>query len=415
MSGKAARFFLTLIAGCFILGLWALFSLRFEVGDVFPPYSSLRSDPMGAMVFYRSLERISSVAVRRHFRDLSRLEADRKATVFYLGARADFLTAGPPGAAERMESLASRGARLVISFVPGRVKASRGADEKSCRGFEEDDSEKGSGPESSPWNKEPPADQNSPEAQDPASLKWDIKPAESTTTSAPPPLWAFSENPANGLPSRIPVRSSLYFDSPGPAWKILYSVEKRPVLVERTFGEGSIVLVADSYLFSNEAMREACFPVLLARLIGESRELIFDENHLGVEEDPSYMGLARKYRLQGLIGVLILLACLFLWQNLYPFIPARVKTGIDEEDEAGEGKDQLSGLINLLRRNIALENINKVCFDAWLKSRRRGGLEQDEQKVVQVRELLESCRGRSARSGDAVENYRKISEILSEQ
>ena len=43
---------LFLLLGCtavFVFGLVRLFELRFEVGDVYPAYSSLRSDPLGAM------------------------------------------------------------------------------------------------------------------------------------------------------------------------------------------------------------------------------------------------------------------------------------------------------------------------------------------------------------------------------
>ena len=47
-----------LLAACsvgFAIGLFQLFRLRFAVGDVYPEYSSLRSDPVGTMAFYESL------------------------------------------------------------------------------------------------------------------------------------------------------------------------------------------------------------------------------------------------------------------------------------------------------------------------------------------------------------------------
>ena len=39
-----------------------------------------------------------------------------------------------------------------------------------------------------------------------------------------------------------------------------------PVVIERQYGNGSIVLVADSFLVSNEALRSERHPRLLARL-----------------------------------------------------------------------------------------------------------------------------------------------------
>ena len=38
----------------FAVGITKLFLLRFEAGDVYPPYSSLRADPLGTMVLYKA-------------------------------------------------------------------------------------------------------------------------------------------------------------------------------------------------------------------------------------------------------------------------------------------------------------------------------------------------------------------------
>ena len=56
------RYFpIVILLGCaaaFAFGIFRLFEFRFEAGDVYPPYSSLRSDPLGAMALYESLEKI---------------------------------------------------------------------------------------------------------------------------------------------------------------------------------------------------------------------------------------------------------------------------------------------------------------------------------------------------------------------
>ena len=57
-------FSLFLLAGCaaiLTLGLIRLFKLRFEAGDVYPAYSSLRSDPLGTMAFYESLGKVPGI------------------------------------------------------------------------------------------------------------------------------------------------------------------------------------------------------------------------------------------------------------------------------------------------------------------------------------------------------------------
>ena len=70
------HFPILVLLGCtaaFAFGLVQLFQLRFEVGDVYPPYSSLRSDPLGAMAFYESLEKLPGVSVRRDFNANNRM------------------------------------------------------------------------------------------------------------------------------------------------------------------------------------------------------------------------------------------------------------------------------------------------------------------------------------------------------
>ena len=71
------RYFpLILLLGCasaFTFGLVRLFQLRFEVGDVYPAYSSLRSDPLGTMAFYESLGRVPGISARRDFSTQNRL------------------------------------------------------------------------------------------------------------------------------------------------------------------------------------------------------------------------------------------------------------------------------------------------------------------------------------------------------
>ena len=49
--------FLFLAAG-FVYGVIHLFALRFEAGDVYPEYSSLRADPLGLKGFYDALDEL---------------------------------------------------------------------------------------------------------------------------------------------------------------------------------------------------------------------------------------------------------------------------------------------------------------------------------------------------------------------
>src|SRR5437667_8552085 len=67
-------------------GIVQLFELRFEVGDVYPEYSSLRSDPLGAMALYESLERLPGLSVRRDHSAANQLPEGKNTTYLHLAA-----------------------------------------------------------------------------------------------------------------------------------------------------------------------------------------------------------------------------------------------------------------------------------------------------------------------------------------
>ena len=63
MKRIASSLLVVFLLVLFIAGLGHLFSLRFEQGDMYPPYSSLRADPMGLKVWFEALQRLTPLAV----------------------------------------------------------------------------------------------------------------------------------------------------------------------------------------------------------------------------------------------------------------------------------------------------------------------------------------------------------------
>lgn len=55
---RKASWLLLAIVLLFAFGLVQLFRWRFEAGDVYPPYSSLRTDPMGTQALFESFQAI---------------------------------------------------------------------------------------------------------------------------------------------------------------------------------------------------------------------------------------------------------------------------------------------------------------------------------------------------------------------
>src|ERR1051325_12163449 len=78
---------LLLLAGAvFLWALIQLFDMRFARGDVYPAYSTLRSDPLGAKAFYETLAGVGRLDGWRNERALDRVNAPPGSTLFVIGA-----------------------------------------------------------------------------------------------------------------------------------------------------------------------------------------------------------------------------------------------------------------------------------------------------------------------------------------
>ena len=110
MTGNKPLIVAIILAALFVTGLTQLFLLRFESGDVYPAYSSLRSDPRGTRALFESLALLPGIEVSRHTQPLSNLK-NFDGTLFYLG-----LT--PKSKLEEATKIADAGARVVLGFIP---------------------------------------------------------------------------------------------------------------------------------------------------------------------------------------------------------------------------------------------------------------------------------------------------------
>src|SRR5262249_48945710 len=93
-------------------------SLRFESGDVYPPYSTLRSDPLGAMALYESLGHLRNISVERDFSTEDRLPEGRDITYLHLGGDPKRWRALPDDLFREIDQFVGRGGRLVVTLEP---------------------------------------------------------------------------------------------------------------------------------------------------------------------------------------------------------------------------------------------------------------------------------------------------------
>jgi hypothetical protein len=213
------------------------------------------------------------------------------------------------------------------------------------------------------------------------------------------------------LPASISWHSGTVFTNLNKAWQIIYSRDTHPVIVERKFGPGSVVLASDSYFLSNQAMREERHAGLLAWFVGSSKHVVFDEAHLGVTEEPGVATLMRKYRLHGLVAGFLVLAGLLIWKNSMRLVPP----DDDEQPEAHvAGKDSAAGFVNLLRRNLASSEVLNVCLAEWKKSSgAEAKLSSARQQRIQAVVEAENALPRKER--DPVKAYQAVCRILKDR
>lgn len=412
---------LGLLGSLFVAGLVHLFNLRFEAGDVYPPYSTLRADPLGAKAFHDSLAEL--LEVRRNFSPFSRLGDGRQAALLYLGAASDevrFTT----NEFRDLETFVRTGGRLVIAFHPEyspprpnrfgpATPAPTGAPRPATN------------PPAIP--PAPPARRVSRPGADPATIsleeRWQVRlghaPLERTMARG-----AFASAPARrraggaALPDEFAVHSALHFDQLGPDWRVIHArtgaTNEWPVLIERTLGGGAIVLAADSYPFSNEALRRDRQTALLSWFLGGRSRVIFDETHLGTSSNPGLAALARRYRLHGLAAALVVLAALFIWRNAVSFLPPPPEELSAEAAHEVPGKDSTEGFVNLLRRHIAPVNLLKVCLEQWKQSA-TGHRQPARVRLEAMQQLIDEQNTLEPRRRQPVHTYQRFCDILSKR
>src|SRR5262245_46750831 len=92
-----------------------LLLIRFSAGDVYPPYSSLRADPMGTKELYESLEVCCGLRVSRNYEPFEMISKRTDATILLPGAYPpdDLL---PESFVKDIESFLNGSGRMVVTY-----------------------------------------------------------------------------------------------------------------------------------------------------------------------------------------------------------------------------------------------------------------------------------------------------------
>jgi hypothetical protein len=109
--------------------------------------------------------------------------------------------------------------------------------------------------------------------------------------------------------------------------------------------------------------------------------------------------LIRKYRLQGALAMLLVVAGLFVWRSASSFLPPRVNGGPLTSGE----RDSREGLAALLRRSVPEADLLPACLAEWGRSG------PPEYRAKLVDEEIKRWAGR-----DPVEGYRAAVRALTQ-
>lgn len=389
----AAIFLLVLITAVLLAGTWHLMAMRFRSGDVYPPYSSLRTDPKGCKALFDTLEHLPSITVRRHYAGIEDLDSQLGSTVFILGIR----PYGLRNMGQRIDRLAAGGTHVVVSI------------EKQYLGHWESNGKirKDTPDKDIPWEPEP---ENEPDADEKKQGAWDFEIKISTTEPNDKSKYEASlALKTTDLPLRISLTSPVYFDTSQDKWREIYTFEDGPVMVQRTIGQGKVTLMTGSYPVSNEALKWELHPDFLSWLLSDAGDVVFMESHLGVLEAKGLMTLVRKYRLTALLFSFALIAMLAVWKNAIPLVPFSGEVDLGSAHFISE-KDQFSGFVSLLKRNISPGNIIRICYEEFEKSSRAKPARSGDFKGS-----LKNIPDHYVRSDDPVKAYNRITQNLSER
>ncbi|MEM9283032.1 MAG: DUF4350 domain-containing protein [Verrucomicrobiota bacterium] len=464
MNAKRLTWFGLVAMGILLVGgFYGVLEKRFVEGDIYPHYASYLSEPLGTSALYETLERHPGFTVERNITHLNSVKGLTEDTALLLLGlpRESIETMRAPQDSPVIKAVAE-GARLVITvnpeLVPEKFQPSQSEQEKDWlerrRELREKQLRERSELSDPPAESDPPEKEAEKEAENEDNGKdeeessssedaegkgegeedeketfeemmtrvigpkltnrlefelagvkpferpeggWELKPGRGARDFEPPlplPNWY----------------SQFRFEKPDRKWRVIARIGKEPVVIERDFGVGTIVLATDSFFVSNEALHLGAVPEFLLWMTGGKSRIIFDETIHGSVETGGAMKLIRQYRLQGiLIGLLIVIG-LWAWRSASALAPGsgEVDQGLIDGHNSVAGEEIGSGLIRLLKKSVPRSSLIQKCIEIRKSGR---GLGIQEEQIKKIEEIRRNHQGNPGRFG-VVSAYEQITEVL---
>lgn len=345
---------LVLIA-IFLITLTVSILDRAEGTSGYPAYSSLSNGDGGLKAYYDALGRLGFIT-SRNFLPLHKI-AGSQADIVYAGPTLQSFEYASTADLELFEQLAGKGGRVIVLLssegIIGRASATM------------------------PNRQAKPLSKAAKPPIPTLKQRWGIQvayresPREKNNFSAlldgldfVPATWHFSSWTNDWIPSHMRDYS--------------------PLFLERRFGKGSVLLIANARLFTNRELLVKPDAQLLASVPGSHRRIVFDESHLGLEDTGTVAGLAATHHLQWLVLAFVALATLYVWRSSFSFVPPTGRSA----DSPVAGQDASLALASLLAQSIPQRGVLAAAGEEWNRShatRSRGGHDIDDTQLARLR------------------------------
>ena len=374
--------------GTFVVVALQTFEVRLETQEGYPVASSFRADARGGRALYESLHRVPGVQTARFLRTFSNLPpADSRSLIIAgINPQANILRVQDR---KSLSAWAEAGGTLIVTLA----SEDRNSGKAGSPDYELVVPQKEERPPSPNAKSSPPTEEFWIETLQGAG----VHVFRHVDTSA---RHHFVSNVFATSGSWL---GPLYFRDLQPPWRVVAEADHLPVIIQRSFGRGNIILIADSYLLSNGSLagdRETGF---LGWLFRKSTTVLFDESHFGFMENPGVVSLARRYGLESAFFVLLILALFFVWASRYSLVPKSASRSSESLIVPGQGGETI--FVNLLRRSLPTKDLLSTCAELWRKGMHDAG------KTRKLDQLLPTLDPRSS----AVARYNQLSQRLNER
>jgi hypothetical protein len=364
------------------------FEVRLEIQEGYPPSSSYRADARGCRALYESLHRVPGIQVARFLRTFANLPPPEGRSLVMAGINSEFNALGVQDK-KSLNAWVEGGGTLIVAL--------QAPDESGSRTGSSDH-------ELSPPHKESGSPAKNDRATPPTAETW-IQALQASGVR----IFRHADAAVRHRFESGVFKTSgswlgpLYFRDWSSAWRVVAEADHLPVLIERSFGRGSIILVADSYLLTNGSLAGDRNTAFLGWLFRKQTIILFDESHFGITENPGIASLARRYGLESAFLVLLIFALLFVWANRYSLIPIPVRRTTGSLLVPGEGGETV--LVNLLRRSLPTKDLLSTCADLCRKGT------PEAARVSKLDQLVSALDPRSP----VVDRYNQISQRLNQR